>query len=471
MKILIIEDDSDFIEAINEIISKAAPEAASTVAKNKTSATAHIKDSFFDLIILDLNIPITDDSLDGDPTHGHSVLTTARLEAPGTPVIVLTGSSAEEFIPSLLGLQEQKDVWGSGSNIQLVALHKKHKLDAFPSLLNTYTENIASLRKIELRKNGTLLSETEDRIIRIFSRKVKGASCAIRKIGGGLSSCTVYRLAVSNEAGELLHDAVCKIGSTAEIRDEDERYTQHVARLRPDATPRKLQLLEHGAKNTSGVFYGLAMGFTNSVFDQTIFQHYSKATTSTLEAYLENWRSKSEARMAIKDIRRRLLNDGAFNEIRKTYPIPWADQFEEELIQVKQGCCHGDLHGMNILTTTTGNPIIIDYGDVGDGASSFDPITLELSFFFHPEGPFKNSEWPNVNQAKDWGNLTTYLDGCPSSEFITNCRQWALRIAAGDREIAAVAYTYLVRQLKYDGTNKKRIISLLDGVKAYYDQT
>ena len=51
-------------------------------------------------------------------------------------------------------------------------------------------------------------------------------------------------------------------------------------------------------------------------------------------------------------------------------------------------------------------------------------------------------------------------------EFIRTCREWAEEIAAGRREIAACAYTYLLRQLKYDDTNKARILALLEGARA-----
>ena len=38
-------------------------------------------------------------------------------------------------------------------------------------------------------------------------------------------------------------------------------------------------------------------------------------------------------------------------------------------------------------------------------------------------------------------------------------------------EIAATAYSYLIRQLKYDDTNKELALALLSGVRAFYDAT
>jgi hypothetical protein len=82
-----------------------------------------------------------------------------------------------------------------------------------------------------------------------------------------------------------------------------------------------------------------------------------------------------------------------------------------------------------------------------------------------------HSKWPSIEQAAHWGDLDLYLIGCPIASFIRECREWALRVAAGNREVAASAYAYLLRQLKYDDTNKDLALALLTGVKAYFDGT
>jgi len=53
--------------------------------------------------------------------------------------------------------------------------------------------------------------------------------------------------------------------------------------------------------------------------------------------------------------------------------------------------------------------------------------------------------------------------------FVRELREWALRAAAGSRDVAASAYSYLIRQLKYGDTDKELVIALLKGVKAFYD--
>jgi hypothetical protein len=230
-----------------------------------------------------------------------------------------------------------------------------------------------------------------------------------------------------------------------------------------------LDVLEHGAKKTSGVFYSLAEGFELNAFDLDVLNQSPRNLIKQIEHFLSRWATNVESRRQVAEIRRRLMDDAAHQKFIQD--IPWADTFESNVIQVKWGCAHGDLHGLNILVSNTGVPTLIDYGDVGDGPSSIDPVTLELCLFFHPQGPLKTDKWPTTAQAQKWGDLDFYLTGCPYPEFVTACREWALRVAAGEREVAAVAYSYLVRQLKYPGVDKERVLALIDGVKALYEQT
>jgi CheY-like chemotaxis protein len=469
MKLLIVEDESDFVTALIRIVKQFDINAEITVAVSRDGALEKISDEFFDLLLIDLMIPTVDGALDGDPVHGHSVFRNARVNASGTPVIVLTGSSAEEFIPSLVEHSSKTDVWGSGTPNHMVTFHQKHKLDSFPSVFKLFAEQILKVKEVEIKRNGVDLSLPEQRLVRIFARKMGGTKLNLSEISGGLSGSRVLRLRITGESGSLIHDTICKIGSQEAIKEEDDRFSKHISRLPPEATPRKLDVLEHGAKKTSGVFYSLAESFDLNAFDGEVLNKSPTELIKQIENFLSRWATNVESRRQIAEIRRRLMDDVTYQKFSQD--IQWADAFERNVIQVKWGCAHGDLHGLNVLVSNTGVPTLIDYGDVGDGPSSIDPITLELCLFFHPQAPLKASEWPTKLQAKQWGDLDAYLIGCPYPEFVKACREWALRVAAGDREIAAVAYSYLVRQLKYPEVDKERVFALIEGVMAFYDQT
>ncbi len=166
-----------------------------------------------------------------------------------------------------------------------------------------------------------------------------------------------------------------------------------------------------------------------------------------------------------------LLSDEALRGIVSNRPISWLNEFEARQIQVRWCCIHGDLHGKNVLVGGNGNVVVIDYGDVAPGTASLDPITFELSLHFHPEGPFKTSGWPTLGQAAQWGDLDLYLVGCPNPALIREIRSWSDQVAAGRREVAASAYAYLIRQLKYPDNNPDLIMPLLEAVYLYFMST
>jgi hypothetical protein len=47
--------------------------------------------------------------------------------------------------------------------------------------------------------------------------------------------------------------------------------------------------------------------------------------------------------------------------------------------------------------------------------------------------------------------------------FIGACREWALEAAAGEEEMLASAYSYVLRQRKYPDTDVERSMALAEG--------
>jgi CheY-like chemotaxis protein len=473
--ILIVEDEADFIDELRHVLAEMPGASAVQIAKSRTSAFEFLEKEFFDLIILDLNIPTIDGALDTDPLHGHAVFAKARSEAPGTPILVLTGSPAEDFIPALLRQQQQIDIWGEGRNVGTIDFLKKYEFDDCPARLKPVASAIDRLGEVELDRGQLNLAIEDDRLIRIFARKFGGTRCVVSLLGGGLSGAKVVRLRVTDSGGVLLHDAVAKLGTPQDIRNEGMRFDNQVSRLDPSATPRKLATLDFGARAQAGIFYGLA---DPGRFNATGFEVAKEGTARSgtmaknIEGATKRWiDGVSQSRRTIKQIRQRVLADADLAELKGGFPLGWVDEFESHPIQTRWACIHGDLHGSNILVSADGAIVLIDYGDVGEGPASLDPVTLELSLLFHPQSPLAGSGWPSQEEAAQWGNLDEYLRRCPSPIMVSECRQWALRVAAGNREIAASAYGYLVRQLKYKDTDKNLVLALLDGVRSHYGST
>lgn len=477
-QVLIIEDEDAFVEAIQQVLRDLSLTSQVKVARSRDSAFKLLERDFFDFIILDLNIPTTDGLLDTDPQHGFAVFGRAQGIASGMPIFVLTGSPAEDFIPDLLRGARQLDVWGEGRARGTIDFLPKYQFDQFPDRLRPSICAIDALDEVELDRNGVDLTTQDTRLIRIVCKRYGGTRVVVSMLGGGLSGAKVLRLRITDPQGATIYDAVGKLGSLAAVADEGARFDNLVARLEARATPRKLVTLEAGAGALAGVFYSLAAGFDETAFQAAIGESaYAIAAVRSVEAGTSRWSEGiNQSRRAVRDVRLRLLSDDALARILPQFDLAWTAEFESRQIQTRWCCVHGDLHGENVLVARDGSAVVIDYGEVGEGTVSLDPVTLELSLLFHPKGPLRPSGagfdvWPTEAQAAMWGDLDRYVAGCPAEAFVRECRAWALRSAAGRREIAGTAYSYLVRQLKYEDTNKDLALALLAGIRAFYGAT
>jgi CheY-like chemotaxis protein len=469
MRILLVEDDENFLKDFLPHLKIAAGGSSTiVVAKSRKSAIDRIAGEVFDLFLLDLKIPTNDGGLDPSVSHGRSVFHEARRYAPRTPILFLTGSSADEMVDDVLRHAEQEDVWGDRKPISTIQIYRKSNLDEALRALADLSQRIALTDQIEIRPKVDSYSREQRRVLRTFARRRNGASCVVAPLSGGLSASRVVRVTVLDGSGVEQIQAVGKLGTLTAVEDEVERFNRDVPRLSPGAFPQLVEVVRGGAGLSAGAFYRLA-----ETFDDTLFSSLKKsgADIPTLVGHVSNltiaWRvSLPEVQKSIGDVRRRLLGDDKTREIAATYAIDWIADLEERPIQVRWGCVHGDLHGGNVLVGQRMQPILIDFGDIGHGPACLDAITLELSAIFHPSHAAECGEWPTPEQAAGWCSVERYTAGSPISAFVLACRSWATQVAAGDREMLAAAYAYVLRQLKYEGTRKDVALALLDAIRA-----
>ena len=471
-RILLVEDEKTAIDAFCELLRGLPGSPVPAIARSRDSAVAQLHESFFDLMILDLKIPTTDTSESLAPEYGFDVFGVAREVAPGMPVYLVTGSSVEAFVVELLKNKQEVDIWSSGK-ISTVSVTKKLELDELERNLLPFVRGPHLLADVELEKNGTNLEVQEERLLRIFAKRFQGARCIVRELKGGLSGARVFSLQVFNPAGGIIHNSIAKVSSLDEVRNEKQRYEQYIHRLPPGVTPRMLTCLEFGGKATAAIFYGLADGHDSSFFRFALQQPVQCATAvEAVSNGLSSWRKAAgEERRSVVDIRRLQIEDGIRAAVLERFPIPWSDDFESRQVQTRWGCIHGDFHGLNVLLTDAGVPAIIDYGDISEGPLCHDPITLEFSLLFHPASLVAHGEWPTIDAARDWFNLDDYVRGCPCEDYVRACRNWAINAAVGRRDLAAVAYSYFLRQLKFEKTNKDLALAFLEGSKCLWEST
>lgn len=473
VKILLVEDDPSFLEIVAPIICEFGVDISLSVARSRDSAIAMLTENIFDLVILDLKIPIIDDALDADAEHGRYVLNKTRDVAGGTPLIILTGSPAESFIDAFLVHSEQVDVWGDQTKMATVRFLRKSQLDELPGVISPCIEAVRAVSYVEIRPNGKQvnLDWAQDRLIRIFVRRRGGVSCSVYRIGGGLSGAHVFRVAVWDESGAPLLNAVLKIGTREMVETECRNYDRHAQRLNERATPRLLEDIRFGAGPIYAVSYRLAETYTNTMFEVALenSERAAKVATSA-DALLAPWREGvHETRRTIRDIRRRMLNDEKTAKIAAKYGLNWIGSFESRPVQVRWCCVHGDFHGGNMLIDNNDAPIFIDYGDIGEGPASIDWVMLELSILFHPDGCARGSDWPTLENCSNWSDIDVFASDTSLTPYLRACRDAAHRAGAGPREVAACAYAYVLRQLNYEDTDKARALAIINGVKRFIE--
>jgi CheY-like chemotaxis protein len=471
MRMLVVEDDKTFLEGLIPILQALGNDVEIVEARSKESAQTHLSTEFFDLVLLDLTLPTADGLLDLNIQHGHAVFGSSILLARGTPVFILTGSSAEDVFPDLLAQARQVDVWGDGASRPTVDYLAKSRLDKLAAKLQPIATAVRALDDVELKRadSGSSLSIAEDRIIRIFARRRAGTRCELAQISAGLSDARVFRIKVFDQYGARRIHAIAKIGSHEAIATETRNYETEIARLDSSATPRCLGTIDFGGKDTAAVFYSLVEGYEKTLFDLvTSNPSLAAAAVNKTAALMDIWNEEvPERAVQVRDVRRLFIADDKTPPLIAEFKIRSFETFEERKVQTRWSCIHGDLHAGNILVNEEGVPALIDYGDVKEGPASIDPITLEFSVLFHPDRP-KSETWPSAEQTRSWGDIPTYTQQCPFAEFIKACRAWSERVGVGPREISASAYGYLLRQLKYPDTDKELALALLISVEACF---
>ncbi len=165
--------------------------------------------------------------------------------------------------------------------------------------------------------------------------------------------------------------------------------------------------------------------------------------------------------ISLRELRQDLVSDERLNELDFALDRR-AQEREERMVVIRKTIVHGDLHGENILIDKFQRPILIDFGDVGNGLAPVDPVTLELSIIFHDQGSARESDWADRANWSNWANLDAYCESNPYADFIRECRGgWALDVDSVEATLA-FTYAHAMRQLKYSDVPDELALAVAD---------
>lgn len=343
----------------------------------------------------------------------------------------------------------------------MVRLVRKLYAERAGGYIATIAGEIGKLDEIDLDIADLDLSVFEQRAIRVFARRHRGARCELRPLGG-LSGAKTFGLSVFDSDDSRRALAFGKIAGRGDVEDEERRFQQFVSvHLDPTCLPVLVGHVLSGAGRRAALFYSFADGFDRSLFD--VLEEGEAAALDVLSAVrqaTEPWHNTNMiGDVSVEDIRRFGLADDAM-EVHGGLidDIDWRS-IESRSFEVRVGPQHGDLHGKNLLVDGSGRVILIDFGDVDRRPLGLDPVVLELSLFFHPDRP-RSDYQPSVAECSSWADVDVFADATPFSAFVRACRTWAIEAAGSEAVVLALAYAHAVRQLKYADTDEQMAVAV-----------
>ena len=459
MRVLMVEDDQDFLATMVEALTSEIPGIEVVTAQSRETAFELIGARSVDLVVCDLKIPTRDGALDGGIEHGLAVHGRCRELAPGTPVLILTayGQVALDDIAPLLTAAPSESFVGDAKPYPMTDFVQKGQFAAFLGKVSSLAAQLAQLDDVEILADPPQLelASSTERTLRIMASRKRGRQLEVRRLGGGLSDAQVFRISVFDEHGMKTALAVGKVARLTVLEDEEARYAQYVPALLPPASfAPKLDEVRAGSGDIGGLFYTLAGEFDRSLFELMMADPAAAASiVASLRTFEHQWQEAAQRRTKnVGEIRRTFVADESLTSHRDRLEALGISRFEARSVSVNQCVQHRDLHGLNVLVGRDNRPLLIDYGEVGLACASHDPVSLELSLLFHPQGREVARDWPTVDTARRWANVDDFVEGCPVAAFVRACRSWAHEVSAGPREVCVQAYSNCLRQLRYPDT-------------------
>lgn len=459
MHLLHLEDNLDWYERVIEPELMKISSMKIFHAKNKSEALDILENVNIDFALLDLSVPLDNESLIADLQHGLSVAWNIRTSYPGIPVMILTGESTEEAAEKFEEENTFTTYW-DGQQKPLVKLRNKRKVAEVIEYISSISISLEKLdaTEIDFDQRELALSNYEQRIIKLFCLKNKAIAARVKALNKGLSSAKVLNVTLINDSSKQMQSVLVKIDDNNKVEIEKVNFQNYITNLAVGSIPTYIDEFYAGCSNKKGVVFQFAKDYNKNYFDIYLESDEKSLNIVTLTKHIfTNWvNQKSGKQVTIGEIRNKFCSDDKLLKynIKEQLSSSGIDieDFESKTLQSNFCIQHCDLHGLNILISDINTPLIIDYGDVKKCPSSFDPITLELSQYFHPEMRGKIEH--NMTLAEHWFDDQQLASLSANPKTAIFLREWAKENAFLKRDYIAGVYSYVIKQLTYPDTNK-----------------
>lgn len=459
MNILHLEDNLKWFERVVRPELMKIPAMNIFHATNKKDALNALASNSIDYALLDLSVPLDDSTEIANIQHGLSVAWHIRNEYPGIPIMILTGESTEEAAEDFEEENTFTTYW-DGQERPLVKLRNKRRVSEVIEYLSSISSSLEELDAIELDYDSKNLSLThlEQRVIRLFCLKNKTTAAKVNALNDGLSSAKVLNVTLINHSSKPLLSALVKIDDNKKAEIEKVNFQEHITKISVGSFPTYINEFYAGCGKKKGVFFQFARDYKKDYFDLYLEGDGRSLEVAKLAKNIfTSWTNlRSGRQVTIGEIRRIFCSDEKFIKYKIKEQLSSLnidiDAFESKSLNSNFCIQHADLHGMNILISETNTPLIIDYGDIKSCPSTFDPITLELSPYFHPKmGSLVEHD---MNLAEHWFDDEQLSRFSKNPETAVFLRSWARGNAFLKKDYVAGVYSYIIKQFTYLDTNK-----------------
>lgn len=461
MNILQIEDDVIWFEGTVKPLLLEVGASQIFHATNYDEAIQRINTQNIDYVVLDLAIPLNEENPVPDVSNGLRLASHIRTKYSGTPILILTGQQTEEAVEQFVEDQEPTTFW-DGSRKSLVKVRPKRRVDEAISLLSAAVKLLEEIDNLEIQEIGCELNCLEKRVISIFCKENSAIGARVKTLNDSLSSAKVLQVTlIGNQGHDLPWTSLVKIDTKENIDVDSHNFRNHVNKLPVGSFPSVLNEYEAGCADKKGICYRFATNYNSNYFTHLVSNENDTLTIlGKLKEILATWSNNKELKqVTIGEIRNLICPNHKFEnlaDIRKELKL---DEFEQKNLNANFSIQHADLHGLNILVSEDLNPILIDYGDIKLAPSVLDIVTLELSPYFHPH--LQQHKAPKMELFEYWFNTEKFLSISQFTNTAKFLREWKAANCLMEREYVATVYSYALRQLTYEGTNKDIAITLI----------
>lgn len=286
---------------------------------------------------------------------------------PGSPMIRFSGFATLQDTRNETSAAPSADILYDPPPYPMLQVRDKSEIVACVADVETWRDRVQRIREAVIVEADFAIDEIQCLAISSFGlfrdatvARVRGTSTP------GASGSRTFLVTYLDRGSQLASRAFIKVGPRAKILSEHERYQRFLPGLIAIGTYAPyIKHFQFGLSHLAAIFYDIAEDFPSSLFRVAASADTPIASTVALvRVAMGPWReSRTRRATPIRELRRSRIADDLFQPRSELTNAEL--MFEDKTVEIDYCVQHGDFHGGNVLVSSAGRPLLIDFGDVG----------------------------------------------------------------------------------------------------------